>query len=58
MEWIFKMIEPVIKDCATPDEARAAVVKWGKFQEPRDAAAGLLAIEWLNAQYESQTPQP
>jgi hypothetical protein len=51
MEWIVKMIEPVIKDCKTPEEAEEAVIKWGKSQEPRDAALALIAIKFINEQY-------
>lgn len=61
MEWVIKMIHPVIKDCKTPEEAEEAVKKWGYSQHPRDYALGLLCIKWMNSYYnpeEIQEPKP
>lgn len=57
MEWILKMIYPIIKDCETPEDARSKVIEWGKFQEPRDAALGLMALDIINSDFEKLTPQ-
>jgi hypothetical protein len=54
MEWILQMIYPVIKDCSTPEEARKAVIEWGKKVEPRDAALGLIAVYIMNAEYQKK----
>ena len=48
MEWIFKLIEPIIKNCESPEDARKKVIEWGKTVEPRDAALGLIAIDFIN----------
>lgn len=47
MNWIFEKIAPVVKDCNTPEEARKKVIEWGRSQEPRDAALGLMAIDMI-----------
>lgn len=52
MEWLLKMIRPVIKDCQSPKEARKAIIAWGINQEPRDAALALMAVDIINAEYE------
>ena len=46
MEWVFKMIHPIIKDCETPKEAEKKVREWCETVHPRDAFCGLLAV-WL-----------
>jgi len=51
--YIFDLIRPVICDCNSPEEAREKVLEWGKFQEPRDAAIGLMAIDFINSQFKS-----
>lgn len=51
MEWIMKMIYPVIKDCESPEEARKKVIEWGKSQEPRDAACALIMVDFVNEKY-------
>lgn len=51
MEWIFKMIQPVIKDCETPEEAESKVIAWGKNQHPRDAFLALIVIWQINADW-------
>jgi hypothetical protein len=53
MDWIFKLIEPIIKDCNSPEEAEAAVEKWGKLQHPRDAFCGLMAVWIINADWDT-----
>lgn len=58
MEWILKMISPVIKDCNSPEEARKAVILWGKNQHPRDAALGLIMVGIMNAEYEVANSEP
>jgi hypothetical protein len=58
MEWIVKMIEPIIKDCETPEEARKAVIKWGKSQHPRYAALGLMMVDMMNSEFEKIKIQP
>lgn len=51
-EWILKLIGPIIKDCETPEEARKKVIAWGHTVEPRDAAAGLIMIDYINSFYD------
>lgn len=51
MNWIIEMIYPLIKDCETPQDARKKVIEWGRFQEPRDAALGLIALDVINGEY-------
>lgn len=52
------MIGPVIKDCETPEEARKAVIEWGKAQEPRDAALGLIMIDLINSEHAKASKKP
>jgi len=51
MEWIYEMIRPIIEDCDNPIDARQKVIEWGKNQEPRDAALGLIAVDFLNEKF-------
>lgn len=55
MEWILKMIYPIVKDCETPEEARSKIIEWGKFQEPRDAALALIALDIINSEFKTTT---
>lgn len=51
MEWIFKMIQPVIKDCETPEEAERKVKEWGRLVHPRNAFCGLIAVWYIEANW-------
>jgi hypothetical protein len=57
-DWIYEKIMPVIEHCKTPEEAEAAVRKWGMTQEPRDAAIGLFAVQFMNAHFEKPELKP
>jgi len=56
MEWIIEMIMPVIEKCDSPEAAKAAVIEWAKFQHPRDAALGLMAIDIMNVDFSTEQP--
>lgn len=51
MEWIAKMVYPIIKDCESPKDARDKIIAWGKNQEPRDAACALIFVDIMNNEY-------
>lgn len=53
MEWIFKMIEPIIKECETPQQAEDAIKQWSKSAHPRDAFAAIFAIEFINSHWDA-----
>lgn len=52
MEWIFKMIEPIIKGSETPEEAIKKVKDWAQFQHPRDGFIGIFATMFINEHWE------
>ncbi len=53
MDWIFKMIQPVIEGSETPEEAERRVKEWGETVHPRDAFCGLMAVWNIQAHWEA-----
>jgi len=52
MKWIFDMIYPIIKDCESPEEAEKKVKAWGRNVHPRDAFCGLMAVWYIEANWQ------
>lgn len=46
------MIEPIIKGCETPEEAEKKVKACGKTVHPRDAFCGLMAVWYIEANWD------